>query len=55
MALYMIVDLETTLAKAKRSAANRHQVSMAKIEAVVKDVLGQGFFDNRNKFNVGNK
>ena len=53
MALYMVVELETTLAKAKRSAAKRHKVSMAKIETVVKDVLGQEFFDNRSKFKLG--
>jgi len=49
MALYMIVDLKTTLTKAKRSAANRHDVSMAKIEVVVKEVLGQEFFNRRSK------
>jgi hypothetical protein len=49
MAIYMIVDLKTTLAKAKRAAAERHGVSMTKIEAVAKEVLGQDFFDRRNK------
>lgn len=50
MALYMVVDLNTSLAKAKHSAANRHGVSMAKIDSVVKDVLGQDFFNERSRF-----
>lgn len=50
MAIYMIVELKTTLAKAKRAAAERHGASMSQIEAVAKEVLGQEFFDRRNKF-----
>lgn len=49
MALHMIVELGTTLAKAKRSAAKRHGVAMTEIEYVVKSVLGQEFFDSRSK------
>ncbi len=49
MALYMVVDLGTTLAKAKRSASNRHDVPVVKIESVVKEVLGQEFFSKRCK------
>jgi len=50
MAIYMIVELKTTLAKAKKSAAERHCVSMNQIEVIVKQVLGQDFFDRRNKY-----
>jgi hypothetical protein len=50
MAIYMIVELKTTLAKAKRAAAERHGASMSQIESVAKEVLGQEFFDRRNKF-----
>ncbi|BBP46341.1 hypothetical protein THMIRHAS_17140 [Thiosulfatimonas sediminis] len=49
MALHMIVELGTTLAKAKRSAAKRHGVAMTEIEYVVKAILGQEFFDARSK------
>ncbi|WP_130537671.1 hypothetical protein [Thiomicrorhabdus indica] len=50
MAIYMIVELKTTLAKAKRSASNRHGVPMSKIESIAKEVLGQKFFDSRRRF-----